>query len=41
MGYTHYWKFNQEPTLEKFTEFVEGVNGPVQPYETVLGSTPL
>ena len=25
MGYTHYWKFNQEPTPEKFTEFVEGV----------------
>ena len=25
MGYTHYWKFKQEPTPEKFTEFVEGV----------------
>ena len=25
MGYTHYWKFNQEPTPEKFAEFVEGV----------------
>jgi hypothetical protein len=25
MGYTHYWKFNQQPTPEKFTEFVEGV----------------
>ena len=24
MGYTHYWKFNQQPTPEKFTEFVEG-----------------
>lgn len=25
MGYTHYWKFKQEPTPEKFAEFVEGV----------------
>lgn len=25
MGYTHYWKFNQKPTLEKFAEFVQGV----------------
>jgi len=25
MGYTHYWKFNQQPTPEKFAEFVEGV----------------
>lgn len=25
MGYTHYWKFNQEPTPEKFAEFVTGV----------------
>lgn len=25
MGYTHYWKFNEEPSAEKFVEFVEGV----------------
>jgi len=25
MGYTHYWKFKQKPTPEKFAEFVEGV----------------
>ena len=25
MGYTHYWKFNQQPSAEKFAEFVEGV----------------
>ena len=25
MGYTHYWKFNQKPSAEKFAEFIEGV----------------
>jgi hypothetical protein len=25
MGYTHYWKFKQAPSAEKFAEFVEGV----------------
>jgi hypothetical protein len=25
MGYTHYWKFNQKPSAEKFSEFIEGV----------------
>jgi len=25
MGYTHYWKFNQKPSVEKFAEFIEGV----------------
>jgi hypothetical protein len=25
MGYTHYWNFNEKPSQEKFTEFIEGV----------------
>lgn len=25
MGYTHYWKFNEKPSEEKFFELVEGV----------------
>jgi len=25
MGYTHYWKFNEKPSEEKFSELVEGV----------------
>jgi hypothetical protein len=25
MGYTHYWKFNEKPSQEKFSELVEGV----------------
>ena len=25
MGYTHYWNFIEEPSKEKFVEFVEGV----------------
>ena len=25
MGYTHYWNFNEKPSQEKFTEFLEGV----------------
>jgi hypothetical protein len=25
MGYTHYWKFKQQPSAQKFAEFVEGV----------------
>lgn len=25
MGYTHYWKFNEKPSQEKFAELVEGV----------------
>jgi hypothetical protein len=24
MGYTHYWRFNEQPAKEKFAEFVEG-----------------
>lgn len=25
MGYTHYWAFQEQPTKEKFAEFLEGV----------------
>ena len=25
MGYTHYWNFNEKPSQEKFTQFIEGV----------------